>query len=54
MLHFLRQTESRLNPRLCYFCIKVVAGIMIEIKISVWRHGLAFIGGGFHVEQIYR
>lgn len=49
-----RQTESRLNPRLCYFCVKGVAGIIIEIKISVWRHGLAFIGGSFHVEQIYR
>ena len=35
MLYALRQTESRLNPRLCYFCIKGVAGIMIEIKISV-------------------
>ena len=31
----LRQTESRLNPRLCYFCIKGVAGIIIDTEIYV-------------------
>ena len=29
----LRQTESRLNPRLCYFCIKGVAGIIIDTEV---------------------
>ena len=31
----LRQTESRLNPRLCYFCIKGVAGIIIDTEVYV-------------------
>ena len=31
----LRQTESRLNPRLCYFCIKGVAGIIINTEVYV-------------------
>lgn len=31
----LRQTESRLNPRLCYFCIKGVAGIVVATEIYV-------------------
>ena len=30
-----RQTESRLNPRLCYFCIKGVAGIIIDTEVYV-------------------
>ena len=30
-----RQTESRLNPRLCYFCIKGVAGIVVATEIYV-------------------
>ena len=38
--HSLRQTESRLNPRLCYFCIKGVAGIIIntEVYIPQWSN----------------
>ena len=31
----LRQTESRSNPRLCYFCIKGVAGIIIDTEVYV-------------------
>ena len=31
----LRQTESRLNPRLCYFCIKGVAGIIVNTEVYV-------------------
>ena len=31
----LRQTESRLNPRLCYFCIKEVAGIIVNTEVYV-------------------
>lgn len=31
----LRQTESRLNPRLFYFCIKGVAGIIVNTEIYV-------------------
>ena len=31
----LRQTESRLNPRLFYFCIKGVAGIIIDTEVYV-------------------
>lgn len=34
-LHSLRQTESRLNPRLCYFCIKGVAGIIVNTEVYV-------------------
>ena len=34
-LLFLRQTESRLNPRLCYFCIKGVAGIIVNTEVYV-------------------
>ena len=34
-LRFVRQTESRLNPRLCYFCIKGVAGIIIDTEVYV-------------------
>ena len=30
-----RQTESRLNPRLCYFCIKGVAGIIIDTEVYI-------------------
>ena len=33
--HRLRQTESRLNSRLCYFCIKGVAGIIIDTEVYV-------------------
>ena len=33
--HRLRQTESRLNPRLWYFCIKGVAGIIIDTEVYV-------------------
>ena len=32
---FLRQTESRLNPRLCYFCIKGVACIVVDTEVYV-------------------
>ena len=31
----LRQTESRLNPRLCYFCIKGVTGIIFDTVVYV-------------------
>ena len=31
----LRQTESRLNPRLFYFCIKGVAGIIVNTEVYV-------------------
>ena len=31
----LRQTESHLNMRLCYFCIKGVAGIMVNTDVYV-------------------
>ena len=34
-LRFVRQTESRLNPRLCYFCIKGVAGIIVNTEVYV-------------------
>ena len=30
-----RQTESHLNMRLCYFCIKGVAGIMVNTDVYV-------------------
>ena len=44
----LRQTESRLNPRLCYFCIKGVAGIIIDTEVYV-QHRLDF----FYTENSY-
>ena len=31
----LRQTESRLNPRLCYFCIKGVAKIIVNTEVDM-------------------
>ena len=41
--HSLRQTESHLNLRLCYFFIKGVAGIIIDTEIYYRQWSIFFL-----------